>query len=190
MYLALGFVLGIASSLPPGPCGLAILSSVSAGGSQRRALAIAAGGALADLVYATLGLVGIAPLLARWTGALEAISGVVMIGYGGAKLLERPMPPHAERASRGLGIGFALVIGNPAALVTWVVVVGSRFAGASPLDRACTVAGIALGTFTWFCVVARFARIGRFTRLPALLGAGLVCVGAVSLARAAETLLG
>jgi threonine/homoserine/homoserine lactone efflux protein len=191
VFLVLGIVLGIASSVPPGPCGLAILSGVSAGGSQRRAVATALGGALADVVYATLGVIGIAPLLAPWTALLQAISGVVLIGYGGAKLLERPMPRRDDHPGRGLGVGFALVIGNPAALITWVLVVGSRLGAASPAERACTVAGIGLGTFAWFCIVARLARgRDRLARISAMLGAVLVCVGAVTLARAAEAVFG
>jgi threonine/homoserine/homoserine lactone efflux protein len=191
--LALGLVLGIASSLPPGPCGLAIVATVAAGGSQRRAIATAFGGALGDLAYSTLGLIGIAPWLAPWTGLLEAISGVVMIGYGATKLRGRVTPVGTDHAARGVGVGFVLVLGNPAALITWVVIVGARLATATLATRACVVVGITLGTFTWFSLIARLARRGTrggLARISAVLGAVLMCIGVVSLARAAETWFG
>ena len=191
-YLALGVALGIASSLPPGPCGLAIMSTVSHGGTARRALATAAGGAVGDLVYSTLGLVGIGSLIARAAVALQATSGAVMIAFGGAKLLERPPArPPADHPSQGFALGLGLVLANPAALVTWVVVVGAHLAGAPIAARACTVAGITLGSFVWFATVGRLARAGRpdrLLRLSAALGAVLVGVGVISLARAAEAL--
>lgn len=188
-YLALGVALGVASSLPPGPCGLAIISTVSRRASVRRTLAIAAGGAAADLVYAGLGVCGIGPLIARAAVALQAASGAAMIAFGCVKLLEQPpaLPP-CEHASRGFALGLGLVLANPAALVTWVVVVGAHLAGASLAERAATVAGITLGSFAWFAALGRLARGGRperLVRLSAVLGGVLVCVGAVSLARAA-----
>lgn len=172
LCLLLGLALGVASSVVPGPCGLSIIDGVVRGEPMRRAVATACGGALGDIVYASIGVGGVGPLLARdpvLPHVLQAISGAVLVAYGITKLVVPP-PPRATvvrargNARRGVALGFSLVAGNPAALVTWVIVVGSLLATATTAERWATVAGIGIGTAAWFTGLAYAARRGATTR--------------------------
>lgn len=195
----LGVALGVASSVVPGPCGLAILDGAVRGVPIRRGVATACGGALADVVYASLGVAGLAPLLARdpvLPNVVQLCSGGVLIAYGTVRLVARThrvpreaAPPHGQ-ARRGVLVGFSLVAGNPAALVTWVVVVGSLLATASAAERWAAIAGIGVGTASWFTGLAYAARRGAaarrvpLQRLARALGAVLVGYGALTVLQA------
>lgn len=196
---ALGVLLGAGSSVVPGPCGLAVMDAARHRG-RRRAVATAAGAALGDGLYATLGVVGGGRLLARHPAipsVLLAISGALLIGLGTMHLRRNlcatPPAPAAARDAviGGVGVGLATLLANPGALITWVVIVGAELHGASPEAQWSAVVGVAAGSFAWFTGVAHLAARGTQTALPTLqrittLASGmLVAYGVVSLARAA-----
>ncbi len=191
--LALGVALGVASSVVPGPCGLAVLAAARDHGLAR-AVATAFGAALGDALYATLGIVGIGSVLARHPAipsVLLAISGAFLIGFGVMSLRGRSTAGAARASSLGgVGVGLGCLLGNPGALVTWTVIVGAQLAGASPLEQASAIAGIATGTFAWFTGLARLSArgdhgaLGNLPRLTAVASALLIAFGVVSLTRA------
>jgi threonine/homoserine/homoserine lactone efflux protein len=195
-YLLLGLALGAGSSVLPGPCGLAVMTAACRR-SLGRAIAIGAGAALGDLTYAALGIVGLGPVLARHPAippVLQAISGVALIAYGLMNLRGRPAATRRP-AVGGLLTGVGLLLANPGAFVTWVVVVGTALAGASPVEGWCAVVGICAGSCAWFSGVAWLTHRGHqrrgdgVLRVITVVSVLLVAGGALSLARAAQGFL-
>ena len=198
-YLLLGLALGVASSVIPGPCGLAVIAAATHHGG-RRAIATAFGAALGDAVYASLGVGGVGQVLTECAAAvpvLDAISGAMLILYGLHTLRRRPPavatsgPSRPGRAWLGLPVGLCLSLSNPAVLVTWVVLLGSALHGANVGGQVAAIAGITVGTAAWFGSVAVVAQrgvrtrgitIARITRVVCGL---MIAYGGVLLARAA-----
>jgi threonine/homoserine/homoserine lactone efflux protein len=183
--LLVGLLLGIGSSLLPGPCGLAVLAAARQHG-RARAVATAFGAATGDALYASLGVFGVGALVqqnAELPPLLHAMSGAVMIGLGYHVLRARPRgAPTAGGARRGFATGLGLLLGNPAAMLTWTVLVGAAGPASVP-ERVALVVGIACGTASWFGLLALAlpvtgARLRHVTRLAStlLIGYGVFLV--------------
>src|SRR5262249_45345853 len=141
----------------------------------RRAYAVGLGGALADFAYSTLGIVGIGPYVQAYPvvpHVLYAVSGAVLIGYGAITVRTRPVKTIASDAAAapargdvwsGLSTGLALILLNPATLVTWIVIVGSSkyLAAAGTAGGLAASTGIFIGSFTWFALVAYLTNHGK-----------------------------
>ncbi|HTR54211.1 MAG TPA: LysE family transporter [Kofleriaceae bacterium] len=195
-HALLGFALGVVTSLPPGPCGLAIVMTIARRESMRRALATAAGGALGDVVYSSLGILGIGAVFATHPAiplVMQLASGVAMIGYGALQLDGRTdvavdvRSPRGDSVVHGAAVGLGCVLANPAALLAWVVVVAGAIGAPGPAAGCATVAGIGAGTFTWFAIVAHLVRAGRRRNIAHVgtIASGLVVGGGVlAIARA------
>ena len=90
----------------------------------------------------------------------------------------------------GLSVGLALVLLNPAAIVTWVVVVGPYLAGATRLEGFVATGGVFLGSISWFSFVAYLTTHGkrlmggRAIWITRTVGVGLIGYGGYSLFRA------
>ncbi len=203
-FFAIGCGIGIATCIPIGIANVIVIDSAYRYGAVR-AVGAAVGGALADGVYASLGIFGIGPLVSRSIvvpEVLHAISGVVLVGYGAVLSRARPLDAAASapalalsdrgQLARGTAVGLAATLLNPSAIVTWIVIVGSHAAGTSALQGGAWVVGIVLGTFAWFLVVTFLALRGRgvlrertawLTRVLALL---VIASGVLSLARTAR----
>jgi threonine/homoserine/homoserine lactone efflux protein len=189
-HFFLGFAGGCISSLPPGPCGLAVIRAALR--ERRHALATAAGAATGDAIYASLALGGIGALLAEHPSigpALRAIGGVALVVYGVASLRGTARDEPAGPSRRGFSTGLGLLLANPGVLLTWVGFVGAFLANAAPLDAWCGVVGIGCGSFAGFAVVSRIAHRGGRSHargircLSRWLSLGLVIGGAVIFAR-------
>jgi arginine exporter protein ArgO len=174
-YLAIGVTIGVLTGVPIGPLNVAVIDAAYRHNFQR-ALAVGLGGAVADGLYSTLGILGVGPLLDRHPSVppiLYAISGLVLLIYGLVTARSQPLaqaPPGAtptppqtngQHLSAGFLLGIALVLLNPAALVTWVVIVGSYAAGVGTYDGIACVVGIMIGSFAWFLFVAYLADHGK-----------------------------
>jgi arginine exporter protein ArgO len=174
-YLALGFAIGVLTGVPIGPLNVAVIDAAYRH-NFRRALAVGLGGATADGLYSTLGILGIGPLLEAHPGVppiLYAISGVVLLIYGLVTARAQPLaqapagtppgPPQTggQHLTAGFLLGIALILLNPSALITWVVIVGSYAAGVNTTDGIACVLGIAVGSFSWFLLVAYLADHGK-----------------------------
>ena len=143
-YYLLGVLLGAGSSVVPGPCGLVVIDAATRLG-VRRAVATAIGSGLGDLTYAAVGVFGVGHVLAadrELVTIILAISGVVLIAYGLACLRGRPVGREAPvHPLGGVVVGFATLVCNPGALVTWSAIVGTQLAATTPLEKACAVLG-------------------------------------------------
>src|SRR5512146_181576 len=84
MFLVIGVAIGALTGVPIGPVNVAVIDAAYRH-TLRRAIAVGLGGAIADFVYATLGIVGIGPYLLAYPvlpRILYGLSGVVLIVYG------------------------------------------------------------------------------------------------------------
>ena len=130
-YLLLGIALGAGSSVLPGPCSLAVVDAVCRG-QMRRAVRIGLGAGLGDAGFAALGIVGLGAILARHPAVppvLQACGGAALIAHGLRHLRPRPIGLRVDDVRGGVGVGVAILVSNPAAFVTWVVVVGPLLRG-------------------------------------------------------------
>jgi len=199
-FFLIGMALGAVTGIPIGPVNVAVIDSAYRH-NIRRALAVAGGGAVADFAYSMLGIVGVGPLLQRHPivpPILYAVSGVVLIIYGILTVRAQPVdpaknedrPPESSRVWTGFLLGLALICLNPAALITWVVIVGSQFADANNLEGTLASVGIGIGSFAWFAFVAYLADHGKRVLGPKaiwitrVVGIGLIAFGLFSLGRA------
>ena len=172
-FFAIGLGIGVATCIPIGIANVIVLDAAYHHGA-RRAIGAAIGGALADGIYAGLGMFGMGQLIGRYPflpPVLHSISGCVLVAYGVTLLRARSVladtteRPAAPRSGGQLGAGFVVGLGatllNPSAVVTWIVIVGGHATGVAPTDAAAWLAGVVLGTFAWFLVVAFLALRGR-----------------------------
>jgi arginine exporter protein ArgO len=129
---------------------------------------------------------------------LFALSGIILAVYGALTIRAQPVSPAAAEAPRaplpsqevwsGVPVGLALILLNPAAIVTWVVVVGPYLADATRVEGFAATLGVLIGSFSWFWFVAYLTTHGKrmmggkaiwITRVVgiALVGYGLFSIG-------------
>ena len=199
---AIGVAIGALTGVPIGPVNVAVIDSAYRH-TLRRAFAVGLGGALGDFVYSTLGIVGIGPYLQAYPvlpRVLYGVSGAVLIAYGAITVRTRPVTPLAAHAPKspmpsgdvrsGLAIGLALILLNPAALVTWIVIVGSHLADFGTLGGLAASTGIFVGSLAWFALVAYLTNHGKHVLgdkavwIPRAVGGLLVAYGVYSIVRA------
>lgn len=173
VFFLIGFAAGALTGVPIGPVNVAVIDAAYRH-TMRRALAVGAGGAIADGLYCALGVAGVTPVLRANPSippVLYAVTGVVLFIYGFLTVRTRPVVPAAHEAAHtvtnanetwaGFKIGITLIILNPAAVVTWVVIVGKFVPHATKLDGLITAAGVVVGSFLWFSLVAVLTQKGK-----------------------------
>jgi threonine/homoserine/homoserine lactone efflux protein len=174
MFFVIGVLAGALTGVPIGPVNVAVIDAAYRH-TLRRAIAVGFGGACADCLYAGLGVLGVTPVLRTYPSIppiLYAVSGVVLLVYGFLTARSQPVQPahptdtsHPNAASReiwqGFTVGAALIVLNPAAIVTWVVIMGSMIPEASPLHGVTCAVGVFCGSFGWFTLVAYLTNKGK-----------------------------
>lgn len=199
LFLLIGIAAGAATGIPIGPVNVAVIDAAYRH-TLRRAIATGLGGAVADMLYAGLGVLGVTPVLNSYPSVppiLYAISGVVLLVYGFLTARSQPVQPmvqtdldasdsHRAIAMRremwqGFSVGGALVLLNPAAMVTWVVIIGQLIPDIENNWQgvACAV-GVFFGSFAWFALVAYLTHKGKNVLgekaawIPRVIGVGLM----------------
>ena len=181
-----------------GPITLLIVRSIVRGGrAVVIGLLMAAAVAGVDLVYATVGLAGIGRLLegdtvqlvlGLVTAAILIVIGARSIWYGVRGRLELALADQVQprRAFQTAIVATAL---NPLTIVLWTI----SFPAALPSDAVASVgstfvvlAGVALGTLSWYCgfalvVAALRGRLGRPMLSAVDFGTGVALIGYGSL---------
>lgn len=163
--LLAGFGLGFAVAAGFGPINVFCLGSGLRHGF-RPALGVGAGAAAADGTYALLASVGAAALVnGRARGPFELVGGAALLLIA----LRMARPGAAERRAessfgRTFRLALAATLANPLTIVSWAAV----FAGVVPrleLSRLEAVSllppAVALGTMTWFSLVAAGSAYAR-----------------------------
>ncbi len=207
VYFLFGAFLGIVTGIPIGPVNVAVINSAYRH-NLRRAIGVGLGGAMADTAYALLGILLMGHLLAStpWLSPiLFFVSGLALIGYGVITVRAPSIDPIASPGQRkstnnehliaGVILGVTLIVLNPAALVTWVVIVGSLpiMTEASHWEGTLAGIGVGSGSFLWFSFVAFLADRGKRLLgnkaiwITRIIGVGLIGYGGYLLVRAAQT---
>jgi threonine/homoserine/homoserine lactone efflux protein len=172
--LLAGFGLGVLLAAQIGPVTLLVLRSILRGG---RALvigfAMAGAVALTDVLYATVGLAGAGELLQanRLQLALGLVSGAILVAVGVQTIwIGMRARFGLEPADDVLGPRRAFVTAvaatalNPLTIALWTVsfpAAAPDAAGSSIAHAAAVLAGVALGTLTWYCGLAASAVLAR-----------------------------
>lgn len=199
MFLVFGVLAGALTGVPIGPVNVAVIDAAYRH-TMRRAIGVGLGGAIADAFYAGLGIIGVTPVLAKWPSVppiLYAISGVVLLVYGFLTARSQPVTPVVvpdesatasqnssiarRELAQGMKVGVALIVLNPAAMVTWVVIIGQLL---PTIDNnweglACAI-GVLVGSFGWFALVAYLTHKGKHVLgdkaawIPRLVGIALM----------------
>lgn len=179
MFLLIGVAAGALTGVPIGPANVAVIDAAYRH-TFRRAISVALGAALADGVYAAGGVLGVTPLLRSYPSIppiLYALSGVILLVYGFLTARSQPVQPATPPADAvpaasdsvvlrkemwsGFTVGLALILLNPAAIVTWVVIMGSIIPEATHLEGAACAIGVMFGSFGWFALVAFLTQKGK-----------------------------
>ena len=211
MFLVFGILAGSLTGVPIGPVNVAVIDA-SYRHTMRRAIGVGLGGAVADSLYAALGVLGVTPVLNNYPSVppiLYAVSGVVLLVYGFLTARSQPVTPavtpegghtpsqlelmHKRELSQGVKLGAALIVLNPAAMVTWVVIIGQLL---PTIDNnweglSCAI-GVFAGSFGWFSLVAYLTHKGKNVLgdkaawIPRLVGVALMVYAVYLIAKAVK----
>jgi threonine/homoserine/homoserine lactone efflux protein len=190
--LLVGFGLGFFVGAQPGPVALLCIRSVLRG-ALAGGIAIGAGAALVDLLYASLGLAGAATLLEA--EALRVAFGLVgagVLAYIGGRTLWSAFRVRLGGESqeevgtplRAFATAVAATASNPLTIATWAAIFTA--AGAAAVTDAAASAsgavlmlgGVALGTLTAFTALSLLVVLVRGRFGPRLLATVDVAAGA------------
>jgi putative LysE/RhtB family amino acid efflux pump len=193
--LLVGFGLGLFVGSQPGPVALLCIRSVLRG-PLATGIAIGAGAALIDLLYASLGLAGAASLLevAALRIALGTVGALVLAVIGARTLwaafrvrLGGEVADEVATPRRAFTTALGATASNPLTIATWAAIFAAAStasvadaAGSAPA-AATMLAGVALGTLTAFSALSTLVALVRRRFGPRLLalvdgvaGAGLL----------------
>jgi putative LysE/RhtB family amino acid efflux pump len=176
MFFMIGIAAGALTGVPIGPVNVAVIDAAYRH-TLRRAIAVGIGGAIADGLYAALGVLGVTPILSanpKIPPILYAVSGVVLLVYGFFTARSQPVAPATDSGGsqskiadpkkemrEGFITGLLLIILNPAAVVTWVVIMGTIIPEPTRLGGIACAIGVMIGSFGWFALVAYLTQKGK-----------------------------
>ena len=155
--LGIGFGLGFLVALQLGPMSLFLVRTVLRSGA-RAGLAVGAGIALTDLLYAAAGAAGAAPLVAvdavRTTVRLIGAAVLVWLGVRSIRAGARPTTEGGREAAvspyRAFRTAVAATAANPTTILSWVAVFTALPDGTRPVPL---VLGVGIGSLTWFALL-------------------------------------
>jgi putative LysE/RhtB family amino acid efflux pump len=173
-----GFVLGFAIAASPGPIFFLCLRRTLLRGWLAGVVS-GLGVATADAFYAAIAVFGIAAVASALAGgarALAILGGGALIGVGLRALRDTPREVVASPQSTGRGLAWAyastlgLTITNPATIVSFAALAAALGAGLQGgfAPPAVVVAGVALGSLTWWCLLAGLAGFLRTRITPSV----------------------
>lgn len=193
--LAVGFGLGLFVGAQPGPVSLLCVRSVLRG-AFATGIAIGAGAATIDLLYASLGLAGAASLLEidALRLALGTLGAVVLAVIGARTLwaafrvrLGGEVPAEVATPRRAFATALAATASNPLTIATWAAIFAAASTaslggtGDSTASAALLLGGVACGTLTAFTALSALVALVRsrfgprlLTAVDAVAGAGLL----------------
>lgn len=209
MFFLIGAAAGALTGVPIGPVNVAVIDAAYRH-TLRRALSVGLGGALADALYSALGVLGVTPVLRTYPSIpplLYLASGIVLLGYGFLTARSQPVAPAQPSTEEvressatlqrremwsGFTVGLALIVLNPAAIVTWVVIMGQIIPDATVTEGIACAVGVACGSFGWFSLVAYLTQKGKSVLgdkaawIPRLVGIALMVYSVYLLTKAVQ----
>jgi threonine/homoserine/homoserine lactone efflux protein len=189
--LLVGFGLGLFVGAQPGPVSLLCIRSVLRG-ALTTGIAIGAGAALIDLLYAGLGLAGAASLLeADALRVAFGVAGACVLAYIGARTLWAAfrvrlggeLPEEVGSPRRAFATALAATASNPLTIATWAAIFTAASAASvgdaatSADGAALMLGGVALGTLTAFTALSLLVASVRRRFGPRLLATVDVVAG-------------
>jgi putative LysE/RhtB family amino acid efflux pump len=199
--LLVGFGLGFFVALQLGPMSLFLIRSTLRGGWQV-GLAIGAGIALIDAIYAALGAAGVAPLLliGPVKVTLGMVGAVVLIALGVRTLWTAfRIRSGAEGASEvadprtAFKLSLAGTASNPLTIASWAAVFAAASTAGAAGSPAALVIGVGLGSLTWGSILAsgtagarRAIGVRAMRAADAIAGVALIGFGGVLAWRASH----
>ena len=202
-----GVLAGAVTGVPIGPVNVAVIDAAYRH-TMRRAIAVGLGGAVADGLYSTLGILGVTPVLRSYaivSPILYAVSGIVLLIYGFLTARSQPVAPAAHEAlapdrpenelSLGFKTGLLLILLNPAAVVTWVVIteqIADHLGTPTTISGILCAGGVMVGSFGWFSLVAHLTQRGKNVLgdkaawIPRVIGVALMVYAVYLIARAVK----
>ena len=199
-----GVAAGALTGVPIGPVNVAVIDAAYRH-TLRRAIAVGLGGACADGLYSALGVLGVTPVLRTYPTVppiLYAVSGIVLLIYGFLTARSQPVTPTQNDAPKdaepsremwsGFTLGLALIVLNPAAIVTWVVIMGSIIPETTPINGIFCSLGVMAGSFGWFALVAYLTQKGKHVLgekaawIPRVIGVALMVYAVYLIAKAVK----
>jgi threonine/homoserine/homoserine lactone efflux protein len=169
-------------------------------------MAVGFGGACADFFYSGLGILGITPVLRSYaivSPILYAVSGIVLLVYGFLTARAQPVAAaHGEshkpdepvnELALGFKTGALLILLNPAAIVTWVVIteqISKHLTPVTPVRGILCALGVMGGSFAWFSLVAHLTQRGKNVLgdkaqwIPRIIGVALMVYAVYLIAQA------
>jgi putative LysE/RhtB family amino acid efflux pump len=170
--LLVGFGLGLVVAAQIGPISLLCIRSVLRG-SLAVGVAIGAGAAVVDALYAALGVLGAGEVLERLPGLRLALGlvGAAAIAYLGITTLWSAFrvrmggeaDEEVARPWRAFLTSLGATLSNPSTILSW----GAIFAATSTAGvteegaHVLLVAGVLLGTLTWFSALSVGVSLAR-----------------------------
>jgi threonine/homoserine/homoserine lactone efflux protein len=202
-FFLIGFAAGVVTGVPIGPVNVAVIDAAYRH-TLRRAIAVGMGGAIADCLYALLGVVGVTPMLKANPSVppiLFCVSGLILVAYGLLTVRSRPVTPATSESPRapkpskelwsGFTVGVVLILLNPAAMITWVVILGSILPDDASTGAGLSLsAGVLIGSLAWFTTVAVLTYRGKHLLgdkavwIPRIIGVCLMGYGMYLVGRA------
>lgn len=207
MFIMSGVLAGALTGVPIGPVNVAVIDAAYRH-TLRRAIAVGAGGACADFLYSALGILGVTPVLRSYavvSPILYAVSGIVLLVYGFLTARSQPVAPAHHDAAPvearenelvlGFKTGLLLILLNPAAIVTWVVIteqMADHLGTPTPINGVLCALGVMVGSFGWFSLVAHLTQRGKNVLgdkaawIPRIIGVALMVYAVYLIARAVK----
>ena len=158
-----GYVLGLAVAASPGPIFFLCVRRTLVQG-RLAGLFSGFGVATADAFYAAIATFGITALTTAFVAGrrpLAVLGGAILVGLGASILMSRGREVTGAPAANGRGAAWAyastlgLTIANPATIVSFAALAATLGlgTGGSLVRPALVVAGVLLGSTTWWCVL-------------------------------------
>jgi len=208
MFLLIGIAAGALTGVPIGPANVAVIDAAYRH-TLRRAIAVGLGSAVGDAIYAAAGVLGVTPVVQTYPSVLTvlyAISGVVLLIYGFLTARSQPVQPalpHNDPGASeatlqrkeiwsGFTVGLALIMLNPAAIVTWVIITTSMPAHHGLLEGLAVAVGVFAGSWGWFSLVGYLTHKGKNVLgdkaawIPRIIGIALMFYALYLLAKAVK----
>jgi threonine/homoserine/homoserine lactone efflux protein len=171
-----GYVLGFAVAASPGPIFFLCVRRTIVQG-RLAGLFSGLGVATADGFYAAIATFGVTVVITAFAGGrrpLAVVGGVILVALGASILMARGREAVAASAPNGRGLAWAyvstlgLTITNVATIVSFAALAATLGVGTrgSLVRPSLVVAGVLLGSATWWCVLVIGASMLRARVTP------------------------
>jgi threonine/homoserine/homoserine lactone efflux protein len=211
MFLLIGLAAGALTGVPIGPANVAVIDAAYRH-TLRRAIAVGLGSAVGDSIYAAAGVLGVTPVVQTYPSVLTilyAISGIVLLIYGFLTARSQPVQPAVPASEPGASestvqrkevwsgftVGLALIMLNPAAIVTWVIITTSMPAHDGWIQGIACAIGVFGGSWGWFSLVGYLTHKGKNVLgdkaawIPRIIGMALMVYAVYLIAKAVKIAL-